>query len=414
MMTIGSGEYRQRLRVLLDPPAAARREPGLVGDLLGSCRAFARTHVQVTDGALAAAVFAAGLVAAWLSRLSVEAGLFTFLLAVPLAWRHRAPAAVFLALAAVAFVQWLASLQLLADVALLAALYTLAADRSRRAALGGLVILEAGAALVAARWGTSALVTFASLSGLVVASLATGLYVRARRAYVASLVERAARLEVERDQQALLAAAAERARIAREMHDVMAHSLAVLISLANGATAKLGREPEQSREALESISELGRQALADTRRLLSVLTTEEDPAVRGPHPGIDDIGDLTDRAASTGLAARLAVRGDPVPVGSGLALTAYRIVQEAITNAVKHAKGATAITVELTWTPDLLHIAVTDDGQAGTRPTSLTGFGLAGMRERASLYGGSAIAGPGPAGGWTVDASIPIARSDRP
>ena len=304
---------------------------------------------------------------------------------------------------------------LLADVALLAALYTVAADRPRRVAVAGFFIFEGGAVLAAARWGASALATFVSLSGVIVAALVSGLYVRARRAHVANLVERAARLELERDQQALLAAAAERARISREMHDVVAHSLAVVVSLANGAAAKLGRDPEQSREALETISDLGRQALADTRRLLSVLRTEKGVAVRAPQPGIEEIADLVDHAAAAGLAATLTIHGDPVPVPAGLALSAYRIVQEAVTNAVRHAEGAATVTVGLSWTPRRLEIAVTDDGQGnGQSAGILGGFGLAGIRERAALYGGTATAGPGQHGGWTVKASIPVSARGAP
>jgi signal transduction histidine kinase len=191
----------------------------------------------------------------------------------------------------------------------------------------------------------------------------------------------------------------------------VAHSLAVVISLANGATAKLGRDPEQSREALESIAELGRQALADTRRLLSVLRTEDGAAARAQQPGIEEIADLVGRAASTGLAATLTVYGDPAPVAAGPALSAYRIVQEAITNAVKHAEGATTVAVELAWTPRHLQIAVTDDGHGDGRPAGpASGFGLVGMRERAALYGGTATAGPRQEGGWTVTATIPITQ----
>ena len=362
----------------------------------------------MTDGALALAVFAVGLVSTEVARRPAWAVVFTFLLALPLAWRHRAPITVFLLIAAAAFGQWLVSVPLVADVALLAGLYTVAASRPQRTAVATAFLLEGGAALAAVRWGESAVATFASLSGLVVAALASGLYVRARRAQVAGLVERAARLELERDQQALLAAAAERARISREMHDVMAHSLAVMISLVNGATAKLARDPEQAREALEAISGLGREALADTRRLLSVLRTDEG-AARAPQPGTGEIQDLVDRAVATGLAATLTVRGDPGPVPAGLALSSYRIVQEAITNAVKHAEGATTVAVRLSWTPDQLEIVVTDDGHGNGRSAGwVSGFGLAGMRERAALYGGTATAGPEPAGGWTVTATIPM------
>jgi signal transduction histidine kinase len=402
------GGLREWLRVFVDPPGT-RRGPGPLARLFEAVRTFTRTRVQVTDGAVALGVFAVSLLSDELARRSVSAVLFTFLLALPLAWRRRAPITVFLITAAVAFAQWLAGPPLPADAALLAALYTVAADRPQRAAVTGAFILEGGAVLAAARWGESVLTTFASLSGVVVAALVSGFYVGARRAQVASLVERAARLEFERDQQALLAAAAERARISREMHDVVAHSLAVVISLANGATAKLGRDPEQSREALESISELGRQALADTRRLLSVLRTDDNDPVRAPQPGIEEISCLVDRAAATGLAATLIVSGDPVPVAAGLALSAYRIVQEAITNAVKHAAGATAVAVELTWASQHLEIKVTDDGRGyGRRTGAVGGFGLAGMRERAALYGGTATAGPGQQGGWTVKATVPV------
>jgi signal transduction histidine kinase len=404
---------RERLRVFLDPPDTGR-DRGALACLLESVRAFTRIRVRETDAAVTVAVFAVSLLGDRLARGSVPAGLFTFLLVFPLAWRRRAPVTVLAVIAVVAFAQWLAGVPLLADVALLAALYTIAADRPRRVAAAGFAVLECGAALAAGRWGASALVTFASLSGAVVAAFVTGLYVRARRAHVASLVERAARLEFERDQQALLAAAAERARISREMHDVVAHSLAVVVSLANGATAKLSRDPEQSREALESISEIGRQALADTRRLLSVLRAEESTAVRAPQPGIEQITDLVDHAASTGLAGTLTVRGDPVPVAVGPALAAYRIVQEAITNAVKHAEGASSVAVALTWAPTCLQIAVTDDGH-GTRQSAGSGggFGLVGMRERAALYGGTATAGPRHQGGWQVNATIPVTGQDQ-
>lgn len=414
VMTARLRDLRERARLFFDPSEKGRYS-GPLTRAAESWRTVTRAHVQLTDGALGLAVFAAGLASHELAHQAAWAGPLTFLLALPLAWRRRAPVTVFLVIAVVAFAQWLVGLQLLADVALLAALYTVAAFRPPRMAVVGGLVLEGGAVLAAARWGDPALATFAFLSGLVVAALVSGLYVRARRLYVAGLVERAARLEFERDQQALLAAAAERARISREMHDVVAHSLAVVVSLANGATAKLGRDPEQSREAIESIAELGRQALADTRRLLSVLRTEGGAAARAPQPGIEEIADLVDRAASTGLAATLAVCGDPVPVPAGPALSAYRIVQEAITNAVKHAEGATTVAVGLAWTPRRLEIAVTDDG-CGNRPSADTasGFGLAGMRERAALYGGTATAGPGPAGGWKVTATIPITERGAP
>jgi signal transduction histidine kinase len=398
-----------RASALLDSP---QRDggPRPLKKLFAQATTFARTHVRVTDGAIASVVFAFGLLADEIGHRSLERAIFTVLLALPLAWRRRAPITVFLFIAAVAFVQWLANVQLAGDVSLLVALYTIADDRPQRAAISAAVILETGAVLATLRWTTrdSALRTFTFLSGVVVASLVSGVYFRARRAHVASLVERASRLELERDQQARLAAAAERARIAREMHDVIAHSLAVVIALVDGASAKLRRDPEQAREALESVSSLSRQALDDTRRLLSVLRTEEGAADRAPQPGITDIAYLVDQVSSTGIAATLTVEGTAVPLATGPALAAYRIVQEAITNALKHAEDVTAIAIVLTWSPRQLEISVTDNGRAkAPYLVSSGGLGLSGMRERAALYGGSAAACPGTSGGWIVHAALP-------
>jgi signal transduction histidine kinase len=403
-------DARERVRVLLDPPEHESGD-GPLTHLLVSCAAFSRRHLRLMDSAIAAVIFGLGL----LNILAVPGRsgstvLFTSLLALPLAWRRRAPITVFLFIAAAAFAQWLVYRPLFADTALFVALYTVAVARPLRAAIVATVIVEIGAILATVRWAPSGswLQNFALLSGGVVAAVVSGVHLRARRLYVASLLERATRLELERDQQARLAAAAERARIAREMHDVIAHSLAVVISLANGATAKLRRDPEQSRDALESISELGRRALDDTRQLLSVLRTDDGAETRAPQPGIDEIADLVDQAASTGLAATLTVYGDPAPVATGPALGAYRIVQEAITNTLKHAKDATAVTIQFTWTPHRLQIRIDDDGRPSAPPPNLpVGFGLAGMRERAALYGGSATAGPRDEGGWTVNATIP-------
>jgi signal transduction histidine kinase len=160
---------------------------------------------------------------------------------------------------------------------------------------------------------------------------------------------------------------------------------------------------------LESVSGLSRQALEDTRRLLSVLRTDDGVVDRSPQPGISDITYLVDQVSSTGVVARLTVKGAATPVTEGPALAAYRIVQESITNALKHAAGVTAIDVTMTWSPHHLAISVVDDGHCPpTRSPSETGFGLAGMRERAALYGGSAMAGCGPSGGWIVYATLPI------
>jgi signal transduction histidine kinase len=405
----------ERVRGLVDPPEQGRANARLTRWLEFSA-AFSRGHPRLMDGAVAIAIFGLGL----LNNLAapghpVSIVLFTSLLALPLAWRRRAPITVFLFIATAAFAQWLNTIPLFADTALFVALYGVAVARPRRAAIAATLILEIGAALATVRWAPdgSSLQNFALLSGAVVAAVVSGVHIRARRLYVVNLLERATRLEFERDQQARLAAAAERARIAREMHDVIAHTLAVVISLANGATAKLRRDPEQSRDALQSISELGRRALDDTRQILSVLRTEAGADTRAPQPGIDEISDLVEQAAAAGLAATLTVHGHPSPVDTGPALSAYRIVQEALTNTITHARDATTLAIEVTWAPQRLQISIEDDGRLGVASSHLSGgFGLVGMRERAALYGGSATAGPRDGGGWTVSATIPTIARD--
>jgi signal transduction histidine kinase len=256
------------------------------------------------------------------------------------------------------------------------------------------------------------------LSGLVAAAFLLGTNLRSRRSRLAAVTERAERLEREREQQALIAATAERTRIAREMHDVIAHSLAVMISLADGATAKLRSDPERAGTAIENLSRIGRQALGDTRRLLGVLRDDDASEELAPQPGLAQIDGLLAQVRTTGLAASLAVNGDPHPLPPGAELTVYRIVQEATTNALKHAVGATSVAVVLDYSPNLLAISVRDNGRvpnlgAGHRPPAGTGHGLSGMRERAAIYRGSVVAGPSVAG-WKVEARIPIAPVPRP
>jgi signal transduction histidine kinase len=201
---------------------------------------------------------------------------------VPIAFRRQAPELVFGVTAGIAFVQWLVSVPVAADAALLIALYTVAAHRRLDRALAAAAVLEFGVALAVLRWGSgpSTLRLFLLLTGMVLAALLLGVTQRSRRAYLAQLVDRAERLERERDQQAQLATAAERTRIAREMHDIVAHSLSVMITLADGAA--LTDQPDQARGALHHISRTGRDALADTRRVLGVLCTAGRWASKSP------------------------------------------------------------------------------------------------------------------------------------
>lgn len=242
-------------------------------------------------------------------------------------------------------------------------------------------------------------------------ALAIGISVRNRRLHVADLVERANALARDRDQQAQLARAAERSRIAREMHDVVAHSLSVMIALADGAGVALDRSPDRARAALDELSGTGRAALADMRRVLGVLdTTGHDAPGPGtapldPQPG-SDLDGLVERFRTAGLPVRAVI--DPhLPDDANLRLVVYRIVQEALTNTLRHAPGTTGVDVGVHRRPDAVEVTVLDHGATlAVPPSPGTGRGLIGMRERAALYGGTVEAGRA-AGGWRVHARIP-------
>jgi signal transduction histidine kinase len=256
--------------------------------------------------------------------------------------------------------------------------------------------------------------TFLHLSGPVMASLLLGVSVRSRRNALTVLTDRAEQLERERDQQATIAAAAERTRIAREMHDVVAHSLSVMVTLSDGAALKQAVEPERAVMAMRQVSVTGRQALDEMRRLLGVLRTEEAPGSRQPQPGMAQLDGLFDQVRVTGLAAEFTVTGTPTAMPPGAELAVYRIVQEALTNTLKHAAHPTQISIAVAFAPDSVTVDVHDDG-ARRRPrpwprpdTPTTGHGLTGMKERAAVYGGAVSAGPDPAGGWRIHACLPM------
>ncbi|MFE4252358.1 sensor histidine kinase [Streptomyces sp. NPDC056910] len=237
-----------------------------------------------------------------------------------------------------------------------------------------------------------------------------GIAVRSRQEYTSSLVERARRLEVERDQQARLAAAAERTRIAREMHDIIGHNLSVITGLADGGSYAAARNPERAGQALEAIATTSRQALAELRRLLDVLREEATPTTElAPQPALTDLDRLVDGVRAAGLPVRLALRGRPDSLAPGKELTVYRVVQEALTNTLKHAGPGAAAAVDVMYGDDGVRVSVTDTGRGGRAPEPGAGRGLTGMRERTSLYDGTLEAGPlpTPPGGWRVHLHLP-------
>ncbi|WP_442815770.1 sensor histidine kinase [Streptomyces sp. NBC_01207] len=341
-------------------------------------------------------------------ELPVAAALTTAL-ALPLLWRRRAPLAVFGAVAAAAFVQWLVDVQLPADIALLVALYTAAAHTGRRGTLLAAAVVEGGAVLACLRWAPDGafLTPFVALSATVVAAAVLGVNVRTTRAYLAAVQERAARLALHQQQQARLAVAEERARITREMHDIVTHNLSVMVALTDAAVYAQHRSPDRATAAMLQISETGRQALTDMRRSLGVLRTGEPDDERHPLPGIAQLEALADQMGAAGLSTHLEVRGGHTHVPATAQLTVYRLVQEALTNTLKHTPADTRATVLVECSAQAVGVDVTDSGPRPALPAAApSGHGIPGMRERAAAYGGTLRAGPLPGGGWGVQTRL--------
>ncbi|MFI6542066.1 sensor histidine kinase [Streptomyces prunicolor] len=236
---------------------------------------------------------------------------------------------------------------------------------------------------------------------------ALGLAGKLVNAYIEALQEHAVRLERERDQRAQLAAATERARVAREMHDILGHTLAVIVGLAGGAAGLAETKPKRGADTLRIIAESGRGALAELRRLLAVIHDDEPgDTPLAPQPGLADLGALMDRVRAAGPAATLHLKGELTGLAQGLQLAVYRIVQEALTNTLKHAAPNTTVEVTVTATPEAVILTVEDTGPHKASGADDQGKGLVGMRERAALYGGHVTAGPNSRGGWTVRALL--------
>ncbi|MFI1293630.1 sensor histidine kinase [Streptomyces sp. NPDC020792] len=343
--------------------------------------------------------------------LALQAGLV-----LPLLWRRRAPAAAFGAIAAVFVLQWSLGAALRADVALFVALYSLALHGRLRQLPWACAATAGAVGLVAARVSVAVSVWDALffLLSTATAALALGLMIRIRRAQLAGLRDRAARLEIERDQRGRLAVAAERTRVAREMHDVVGHNLSVIITLADAGAYAAGVAPERGREALHLIGDTGRQALDELRRVLGVLREADGPPAEpelSPQPGLADINALCEGVRAAGLEVVYRTAGDVDALDSGVQLTVYRIVQEALTNTLKHAGAGARANLAVAVEGTRLTITVQDSGPLvpGDRPSTANeeGHGLVGMRERAALYGGHVSAGPA-GGGWTVRAALDL------
>lgn len=338
-------------------------------------------------------------------------------LCAPLALRRRYPNQVYGVIVAVALVQLVLGVRLAGDAALLVALYTVAVSRDRRSAWVAAGVAEVGVVLATLRWapGGSVIGSLLFLTGMVTAAVSLGISVGTRRAYLAALEDRAQRLERERDQQARIAAAAERARIARELHDVVAHSLAVMVTLADAAGFAADTDPERAAEAVRQVSVTGREALSEMRRLVGVLRDDSDAVERAPQPGLAQLDDLIAAVRAAGPPVDLVRSGEERGLPTGVEIAVYRIVQEALTNTLKHGREVHQVRVEVDCSADAVRVRVRDDGAAAgpaelgsTGHGPVGGHGLVGMRERAALYGGDVQVGPDPGGGWTVAAMLPL------
>jgi signal transduction histidine kinase len=340
---------------------------------------------------------------------SLLAVLVVVALTVPLVVRRIWPSAVFAWLFCVSAGAGLWNVRLVVSFALLVALYTVAAYESRRRALAAAGLLEGGViaaviSLAGSNWWHGAILG----SGMVAAALGLGLYSATRRAYLQELHDRAERLERERDQQQELAAAAERARITREMHDIVAHHLAVMIALSDGAAAASAGSSPRAAAAMRTVSATGRQALADTRRLLSgPATDDEQDSERKPLPDLSELDALVARVRAAGLPISYELHGAPAPLSAGVQLTVYRLVQEALTNTLKHGGAGASAVVRLLYLPGELRLDIEDDGVGASAPQPETaGRGLAGMRQRVQTFGGEVQAGPRSPVGWRVSAHL--------
>jgi signal transduction histidine kinase len=315
-----------------------------------------------------------------------------------------------------------------ADLAVPIVVYTLAAHRRRRvslAALGTVLVVATGWSVYVALRTDGSLYQgpfgggrqdtppagpgdrggIVVLGCLLILAWAIGWGLRSRRAYLGELRARAQDLEHERDRQAALAVAAERARITRELHDVVAHGLAVIVMQAQGGAAAFAKRPTDTLAALDTIVATGRASLADMRHVLSASGPIEDPA--RPVPGLAQLPRLVERVRQAGTPVALRVDGTPPALPTGVDVSSYRIVQEALTNTMKHAGPGARARVTVSYARHELRLDVSDDGTGGSSPGG-TGNGLRGMRERAALLGGEVTAGPGPDGGYAVRARLPL------
>nr|WP_222121418.1 sensor histidine kinase [Corynebacterium glyciniphilum] len=335
------------------------------------------------------------------------------MLCLPYLLRRRHPTAVLGIIVLAACIQLLLGAPVLAaDVMMLFAIYNLSTSRPWWISLTGTLVALVWLMIATLPHLGNEFLNAGEIGVLTVVAFwvwTWGILVRTRRAYVAGLRERAEQAEQAREAATRIAVADERARIAREIHDVVSHSLSVVILMSEGAAAKVSDEPDRARSAMVQVRDTGRTALADMRRMLGVLR-EDEPGSDAPQPGIDQLDTLINQSKTAGLPVALTIDGDAGAVTDGMGLTVYRLVQEALTNVRRHAgPDVTLVDVSVSCLPDAVRVHVTDDGDGLEQheKASADGHGLVGMRERVAAYGGTLTAGPHSSGGFEVLATLP-------
>jgi signal transduction histidine kinase len=327
-----------------------------------------------------------------------------------LAWRRTQPVLA----GAGMFACWIAANTLLVElhnlqfplIAVLAMCYGMGAYTTGRAAWLAPVVIVAGMTGVIVSFSQDVFTDYIFPTAFALIAWLAGRGLRTRSQLTEELHEAAVQAQEAHERDVVRAAAEERRRIAREMHDVVAHSVSVMVVQAGGARRILERDPRRAVEAAAHIEDVGRAALTEMRRLLGVLGAGDDD-VRAPQPTLRELDHLVERSRAAGLPVTLVVQGAPQPLPPGKDLAAYRVVQEALTNAIKHA-GAAPTSVTVRWESSWLELAIVDRGGKAMNGSNGSGHGLVGMEERMRLYDGSLKAGPVAGGGFEVVARLPL------
>jgi signal transduction histidine kinase len=325
-------------------------------------------------------------------------------------WPFAAPLSVWVLAAAFSFVEGqLIGSTAVASVAGLAAAFLLGSLGDYVQARVGLAVVVGGAAIIVYNEPGRPAAELLFVPLLFAVGWLTGFALRGQAVQADAAEARASRAERERDAAARLAVAEERARIARELHDIVAHAVSVMVLQTGAVRHRLPQEFVADREALDGVERAGRTALAEMRRLLGAMRRDGDGVDLSPQPGLDRLDSLADEVGRAGLPVRLHVEGEATPIPRAVELSAYRIVQEGLTNALRHARASRA-DVTVRYATDELQLEVRDDG-VGASSTDGLGHGLVGIRERVKIYGGEMSAGAAPEGGFVLSARLPLEGS---